>query len=624
MFAALLHWLFNFTSETTQLAAWWAIPTAVILAAGSYFWSGKRLKNTVITSLTGGLTVLYALKLWFYFDQPTFNGFLHGTSWIILFTLLLNAIIGGASATFWSAPKAVTTVSHRDWDRDPSYRSSRSDSASPFFYFGTGYAAVVALLTVSFIVWTMFTAWGTGHKQQLAGLAHVTVASKDDKLPDTDPNHIVMVSQAMAAYRGHQVIGSTGTNLGSIWKTDIADYTLQSVKGHLWWIAPLQIQSGWKKFMDSAPDSPGYIRVDAEDPNGVADVQQDFDIKLMPGSSYERQLERHLYMSGYTNVHLDDATIEVDDDWRPFYTVTAWKYAWASQGQVVAQVLLVNAQTGEIQSFAPDKVPAWVDRVMSESIVEGYLNDWGAWNDKRSTWPNFSNSYQQKPDGLELVYNTADKPVWIVPMTSNNDNDTSANGVIVYSTQSAKGTFYPGLSGIGVGTIVNQAFAKIPANTNNKMDVQSAQLYQIEGRPTWVAIYGIKQDNGTESFAGIGFVDAHSLDSANVQFANNRQDALSAYKGWIAGGGGNSGNVSSQGKQSTPVTGVIKRIGWNLVAGTSTYYISIVGDSHTFTVTSKVYDSLALVQAGDTVSLTYIDSKEAQEAVTTFSDPSVK
>jgi hypothetical protein len=470
----------------------------------------------------------------------------------------------------------------------------------------------------------MCTAWGTGHKEQLGNLAHITTASKDDKLPDTDPNHIVMVSQAMAAYRGHQVIGSTGGNLGSIWKTDISDYTLQSVAGHLWWIAPLQIQSGWKKFMDSAPDSPGYIRVDAEDPNGVADVRQDYSIKLMPGSSWERQLERHLYMSGYTDVHLDDATIEVDDNWKPFYTITAWKYAWAAQGQVVSQVLLVDAQTGAIQSFAPDKVPSWVDRVMSKSIVENYLTDWGFWNDKRSGWPNFSNSYQQKPAGIELVYNNADKPVWIVPMTSNNDSDTSANGVIVYSTQDARGTYYPGLSGIGVGSIVSQAFQKIQANTNNKMDVQSVQLYQIEGRPTWVAIYGIAQDNGTESFAGVGFVDAHSLDSANVQFANNRQDALNAYKGWIAGGGGNSGNISQQGAKSTPVTGVIKRIGWNLVAGTSTYFVSIVGDDHTFTITSKVYDSLALVQPGDTVTLSYIDSKEKQEAVTTFSDPSVK
>lgn len=620
MFTALLHWLFNFTSETTALAAWWAIPTAIVLAVGSFIWSGKRIKNTVITSLVGGLSVLWVLKLWFYFDQPTFNGFLHGTYWLIFLTLLIGAIVGGVSAYFWGTKKPVVK-------QTASYYGNSNDSTDipkSVWICAGSFVVPVVVMSLTLMVWTMCTAWGTGHKQQLSELAHISVADKSDTLPDTDPNHIVMVTRAMAAYRGHQVIGSTGGNLGSLWKTEIDDYTLQSVQGHLWWVAPLQIQSSWKKFWNTAPDSPGYIRVDAEDPNGKAEVEQNFSIKLMPGSSYERQLERHLYLDGYTNVHLDDATIEVDDNWKPFYTVTAWKYAWAGQGQVVSQVLVIDAQTGAIQSFAPDKVPNWVDRVMSQSIVENYLTDWGAWNDKRSDWPNLSGAYQQKPDGLELVYNNADKPVWIVPMTSNNDSDTSANGVIVYSTQDAKGTFYPGLSGIGVGSIVNQAFQKIQANTNNKMDVQSAQLYQIEGRPTWVAIYGIAQDNGTESFAGIGFVDAHSLDSANVQFANNRQDALSAYKGWIAGGGGNSGNVASQGDHSKPVTGVIKRIGWNLVAGTSTYYISIVGDSHTYTVTSKVYDSLALVQAGDTVTLSYIESKEAQEAVTAFSDPSVK
>ncbi len=94
----------------------------------------------------------------------------------------------------------------------------------------------------------------------------------------------------------------------------------------------------------------------------------------------------------------------------------------------------MDPQSGAIKEYAVKDVPAWVDRIMPSSTVDNYLAWWGLYHD--APWFNPSGAKQQKPvGGIELLYNTAEQPVWLVMMSSNAQTDRSSTGVVLFSTR---------------------------------------------------------------------------------------------------------------------------------------------------------------------------------------------
>ena len=240
-----------------------------------------------------------------------------------------------------------------------------------------------------------------------------------------------------------------------------------------------------------------------------------------------------VYLSGYTNGNLLDPTLEVNDSWKPYFTISLMQPSRGFTGDLLSQVLLVDPVSGDIQSFAPQDVPSWVDRVMPASTVTDYLTWWGKY--ENAPWFNPSGSGQQSPSGdPELVYNDVDQPVWLVPMTSSSGGDNSSTGIFLFNTRANEAKFYP-LSGLAVGDTVTNAFQSNPHNIRN-YSVSSVQLYSIYGEPTWVAIFVQSASIGS-TFQAVGFLDARDVQGANVQMESSRDAALSDYNGWLASHG---------------------------------------------------------------------------------------
>jgi hypothetical protein len=91
-------------------------------------------------------------------------------------------------------------------------------------------AAVIGIVVSGLIV--VFTTWFDSNAKALAAVPRV-IKEANPKLPPTDPNHIVLVSESIAAYKGQQVLGANGQNLGSTYSIDLKIYTLQSINHNL-------------------------------------------------------------------------------------------------------------------------------------------------------------------------------------------------------------------------------------------------------------------------------------------------------------------------------------------------------------------------------------------------------
>jgi hypothetical protein len=614
-----------------------ALIEAVVVIAillGGRFLLGRRIPlewPKIARWLGITFVVNYLLGLFIlYFAEPALTGPYGGWQWALwplFFTSVFNlfAAIRVFINRLNDGQEAIITrrtAGHRARiiDVTPSNAAGGTDHKRGKVRAGMfGLGVVILMLLIVNPLWAISTTWFDGNAKALAHIPNVIMEPAKSSLPPTNTDHIVLVSQDVAAYKGQQVLGQTGQNLGSTYHLEQDQYALQSVNHHLYWVAPLVYNNIFTNLSNST--TPGYVVIDAENPDAQPQLRTGpgYQLHYVPGALFNQDLLRHVYLSGYTNGDLEDPTLEVRDDWKPFFTISLMQPSRGFTGEVLAKVLLVDPQSGDIQSYDPQDVPSWVDRVIPSSTVTDYLTWWGKY--ENAPWFNPSGSGQQAPSGdPELVYNDVDQPVWLVPMTSNTGSDNSSTGVFLFSTRKNEADFYP-LSGLAVGDTVTNAFQSNPHNIRN-YDVSSVQLYQIYGEPTWVAIFTQSASIGA-TFQAVGLLDARDVQGADVQMESSRDAALADYNQWLASHGNTAGGPSQKGTPQS-VQGIVKRIAPVAQGNTTVYYIWIEGQSHIFTASLNLSAKLPLVQPGDMVTGTYLDTGETVEALQTFDDLSIQ
>ncbi|MGE5334770.1 MAG: hypothetical protein ACM3N4_08740, partial [Nitrososphaerota archaeon] len=301
------------------------------------------------------------------------------------------------------------------------------------------------------------------------------------------------------------------------------------------------------------------------------------------------------------------------------FTISLMQPTRGFTGEVVKRVLLVDPQSGSITSYAPSAAPSWIDRIIPAASVNDYLTWWGKYD--KAPWFNPSGQNQQVPatDTPELIYNQVDQPVWLEPMTSNNGSDNSSTGIMLFDTKDMTGRFYP-LNGLGATSNVINTFQTNPQNIRN-YDVGNVQLYQIYNEPTWVATFVQKNDYGG-SFQAVGIVDARSLNGANVIMASSKSEALAGYAQWLADHNVQGSTPTPSGKSVT-VTGRVTRINAATERGTTVYSMLLDGQRHIFKAPLGLSPELPLVQPGDTVTVTFLDTQETVVTLTAFNDASI-
>jgi hypothetical protein len=555
-----------------------------------------------------------------YTSLPAFTGPFGGWQWI-LWPLVISSIanlfafVRPALSLMEAASAASQGRSGSRSSTPTQIPANASRGAIAAGIFGLVFAVVIGLLVSGLIV--VFTTWFDSNAKALAAIPNV-ITEKTTTLPPTDPNHIVLVSQSVAAYKGQQVLGANGQNYGSTYSIDPTSYTLQSINHHLYYVGALNYNNIFANLSSST--TPGFVVVDAENPQATPQLYSggDYTLAYLPGAIFNQDLLRHVYLSGYTYGKLVDPTLELDDSFHPYWTISLMQPIRGYAGDTLSEVLIVNAHTGTVTDYKPQNVPVWVDRVMPSDIVTQYLDWWGLYH--AAPWFDPSGAGQQSPaSDPQLLYNTVDQPVWLIPMTSASTNDNSSTGVFLFDTHKNQAYYYP-LNGLGIGANVSNTIQSTRANIRN-YTVDSIQLYEIYNTPTWIAIFAQTTDSG-DIYQAVGLVDAHNLNGSNVQFEPTLSQGLVDYQQWLSQQGTGGGNTPTSGTTKT-VTGKVLRIS-SVQQGTNTiYYIQIQGQSIIFTANLSLSSKLPLVQAGDTIKGTYLSTGGTVQNFQSFDDLSI-
>lgn len=449
---------------------------------------------------------------------------------------------------------------------------------------------VLAYLLLYISSWEMFR---SSDYRNLIGPVETKVWTQD--LQPTDPAHIRLVTPELAYYLATKQLGSAPGAVGSQFEINEDELTLQIINGELWYLAPLNFKSFF--VWNSTEGSPGYIMVSGEDPKRPVVIKTGLTLKYLNSSCFGDELERKVWNKYGNKYVLCDFSFEADDNFKPYWVLTACSPSIMWDGLKVDGVIILDPATGESQFYAVNQTPAWVDRVYPQNFVHQYAGWYadlvhGWWNSCISKKDVFAAS---QPN---VAYGADGNPYWVTELTSSGNNGHAAlNGLLYTDARNGKTTFYTA-SGGTAESVIDLVDQKV---SYKKLHGGMSQLYNIYGVMTAI----VPLLGSSHSYQGVAFVDIKNMQVAD---GDNVDEALRKYQEMLVTGGQ---NVSPESQHAmAEITGIVTRFAAQIRGGETSYYLCLSNFPHIFLGNPDLSSTVSLTQTGDQVHLKYIDSKE--------------
>lgn len=396
--------------------------------------------------------------------------------------------------------------------------------------------------------------------------------------------------------------------LGS--EVQLGQLVLQKVQDKLYYVGPLEHRGIFQWISNYRQGSKGYVMVSATNPQDVRLIQnvngKDIYLKYQTKGFIMDYLPRYLYFHGIVNVGMADFSFEVDDELNPYWVVTLYKNKVGYLGHDAVGVILVNAQTGEMERYSLDNLPSWVDRVQPEAFIYSQIRDWGEY--VNGFWNSvFAKTGTLKPtaNGLHLIYGNDNSVYWYTGITSSG-KDESTVGFILVNSRSKEAKWYK-VAG------ANEAGATKSAEGQVQEKGYRAGypiLYNINGVPTYIA--PLKDKEGL--LKSVAFISVENYNVVGV--GPDIESALRVYRQNLS----NKGNLFVPGSNNKQVNlqGHISRISAAVKGGESYFYFMLEGDSRIFVGTVNTSPKLPLAKVGDTVSITMNETGDTTLNISEF------
>lgn len=427
--------------------------------------------------------------------------------------------------------------------------------------------------------------------KNLLGTVKESEFSKD--VSPVSVNDIRIVDEDMAMKLGDKKLGEDPA-LGSVSK--LGKFHIQSVKGELYWVAPL-VHRDIIKWVTSLDGTKGYVMVSASNPQDVRLVQKidnkPVKIVYQPEAYLLQDLHRHIYIKGIVNAGMTDFTLEINDEGRPYWVTSLYEHKIGYGGANAVGVATVDAETGETKRYTIKEAPKWIDRIQPQEFVTNQINDWGLYV------KGFLNSVISEEgvlvptEGTSLVYGNDNKAYWYTGITSSG-GDESTIGFMLVDTRTKEAKLYkqPGATETAA---MRSAEGKVQ---EKNYEATFPVMYNMLGTPTYVS--SLKDKAGLVKMVAFISVEDFSV----LGLGESKEEALRNYREALASKGNTikiDNDVSSE-----HIEGTISRISADVKSGNTFYYMTINENQNIiFNATSKLSIKIPLTSVGDKVKISY-------------------
>jgi hypothetical protein len=398
-------------------------------------------------------------------------------------------------------------------------------------------------------------------------------------------NKIPLVDQNTAAQLGDKQIGRV-QGLGSQFNIS-NEYLLINVNDSVYRVSSLEYQDFYKWLQNREIGIPSYVSVNVNDPSDVELVDLAFGMKFAPSAFFNEDLLRHVRFSYRTEI-FESVNFEIDDMGNPFYIVTVkepsigWFGGWDTEALIV-----VDAVSGDMNKYAIEDAPTWVDHIQSANLAWYQIDNWGYYI---NGW--FNTLFGQKEmiqttDGYNFV--SIDEEIYIFSGLTSVGSDRSIVGFALINLHTKEATFIK-VGGADEYSAMNSAIGQVQhLNYTSTFPL----LLNIEGLPTY--FMALKDNEGLVKLYAMVSVQDYSV----VGVAATVELTLSSYVEQLMEKGLLTGVVLTQNE----MVGTISTIVSTIINGTTHYYFTLEGSNILYTASSDLSIELALSQVLDPVKI---------------------
>lgn len=366
-------------------------------------------------------------------------------------------------------------------------------------------------------------------------------------------------------------------------------------------VSPLKYANLIKWFTNRKEGIPAYVRIDmAKQTTELVKLEEG--IKYSTSEHFGRNIYRHLRFAHPTYIY-GELSFEIDDDGVPYWIAPVKKFnIGLFGGETVGRVVLCNAVTGEMEDYAIEDVPEWIDRAYSADLLVQLYDYYG------SLKHGFLNSVLSQKDCLKTTngynYLAIDDDVWVYTGVTSVSSDQSNVGFVLMNQRTMETKYYP-----VEGAIEDSAMDSAEGQVQNlKYRATFPLLLNISGEPTY--FIALKDDAGLVKKYAMVNVQKYQL----VAIGDTVSACEEQYNQLLFTNG-----VKVPEKDEREVMtaeGKITKIAQGVIEGNSHYYIMLEGSEEIFDVSVVDFIDIIRYNVGDTVTIEY---KEGEKANTVLS-----
>lgn len=446
--------------------------------------------------------------------------------------------------------------------------------------YGFGVLLIVFMIVMTFLSSEFLNAGK--YRDQIVIKSSDNFSSEFDVI---DLKKIPLVDQNTAQQLGDKQIGRV-QGLGS--QFDINnEYLLINVKDSVYRVSPLEYQDFYKWFQNRDSGVPSYVSVNVNDSSDVELIDLNDGMKYVPSAYFNEDLLRHVRFT-YRTEMFERLNFEIDDEGNPYYIVTfkeptiGWFGGWDTTG-----IITVDAVSGDMNKYAIQDIPEWVDHVQSANLAWYQIDNWGYYI---NGW--FNTLFGQKEmiqttDGFNYV--SIDGKIYIFSGLTSVGSDRSIVGFALINLSTKEATYIK-IGGADEYSAMNSAIGQVQhLNYTSTFPL----LLNIEGLPTY--FMALKDYEGLVKLYAMVSVQDYSIVGVGATVDETRMSYINQLL--------DKQLIDVKATDKTVVEGVVSTIVQTNVDGTTFYYFTLEGNNNLYTASSKLSLELALTKVLDSVRL---------------------
>ncbi len=546
--------------------------------------NGKPKKNKKIKSAQSGelraiiITLILGLAL-FFVQLPALN-LKSPDFYSFIFLLLAFYSVARLPSSIKKASVELAGVSFRDFSKE---NRRRMKPILKIFYPVVAMAAIVLLFVVGTFVSSPIIR-ANSYKE----LLDVQTGNFTEDVSQVTYNQVPLLDKNSAQMLGDRKLGELSDLVSQFEVTsnyNQINYDQRPVR-----VTPLEYGDFFKWLGNRTEGLPAYIIVDM--------LSQEVTVeRLEEGMKYSMSepLFRNVYRTlrfNYPFYMFDTPVFEIDDEGTPYWVAPrVTNTIGLFGGRDVVGVVLMNAQTGEMEYMEVADVPTWVDAVYSADLIIQQYDYYGRYQN------GFINSiFGQR--GMTMTtrgynYMALNGDVYVYTGITSVGGDQSNVGFILTNQRTKETNFYS-IAGADEYSAMNSAEGVVQHLGYN---ATFPLLLNVYNEPTY--FIALKDNAQLVKMYAMVNVSSYQIVATGATIAETERAYIQLMQNNSTGGsiGGGLGEGLSE--------GVIEEIRTAVIDGNSVFYFKIMGEDTLFSMAATSDNRVIALNVGDKIAVTY-------------------